>query len=210
MTGTLRCEPLPGLVVFALAADFPQPLGLLGAMPVPAAVPEASAELRTAVRDMLRQKGYRPTGRGKPSSEYLATALADGRWPQINVAVDAGNHVSLASGLPISVVDRELLRGELSVATCGEGAAYVFNAGGQTIDLAGLVCLHDEDGPCANAVKDAQRTKTRPETTRVLAVVWGCDAGSPGRTEHAAAALAEAFTRGGATVARVETAQATA
>ena len=27
MTGALRCEPLPGLVVFALAADFPQPLG---------------------------------------------------------------------------------------------------------------------------------------------------------------------------------------
>ena len=210
MTATLRCEPLPGLVVFALAADFPQPLGALGALPVPVDPPDTSPELRTAVRDMLRQKGYRPTGRGKPSSEYLATALAEGRWPQINVAVDAGNHASLASGLPISVVDRDLLRGALSVASCGEGKAYVFNAGGQTIDLAGLVCLHDEDGPCANAVKDAQRTKTRPETTRVLAVVWGCDTGMPGRTERAAAGLADAFTRAGAEVARIETAQATA
>lgn len=210
MTATLRCESLPGLVVVALAADFAQAIGELGALPLPAAATESSADLRTAVRDMLRQKGYRPTGRGKPSSEYLAGALAEGRWPQINAAVDAGNHVSLASGLPISVVDRDRLRGEWSVATCGEGAAYVFNASGQTIDLAGLVCLHDADGPCANAVKDAQRTKTKPETTRVLAVVWGCDAGEPGRTERAAAALAAAFARAGATVARIETTTATA
>ncbi len=210
MSAALRCEALPGLVVAALAADFPQPLGALGALPVPAAPGEASAELRTAVRDMLRQKGYRPTGRGKPSSEYLANALAEGRWPQINAAVDAGNHVSLATGLPISVVDRDLVRGALSVATCGEGSAYVFNASGQTIDLAGLVCLHDGEGPCANAVKDAQRTKTKPETTRVLAVVWGCDAGGPGRTERAAAALADAFARLGATVARIDTTTATA
>ncbi|HEX2190702.1 MAG TPA: hypothetical protein VHG51_17470, partial [Longimicrobiaceae bacterium] len=39
--------------------------------------------------------------------------------------------------------------------------------------LAGLLCLWDADGPCANAVRDAQRTKTRPETVETLSVVWG-------------------------------------
>jgi DNA/RNA-binding domain of Phe-tRNA-synthetase-like protein len=86
------------------------------------------------------------------------------------------------------------------VATSPEGATYVFNQGGQTIDLGGLVCLCDEVGPCANAVKDAQRTKTRPETTRVLAVVWGCDAGQPGRTQRAADLLAASLQAAGAAV----------
>jgi hypothetical protein len=49
------------------------------------------------------------------------------------------------------------------------------------IDVAGLLCLFDAEGPCANAVKDAQRTKTTPETTRTLSVVWGTTA-LPGRT----------------------------
>ncbi len=48
--------------------------------------------------------------------------------------------------------------------------------GGQTIDLSGLLCLFDAEGPCANPVKDAQRTKTSPATTQVRCVVWGTTA----------------------------------
>src|SRR5262245_38997561 len=50
-----------------------------------------------------------------------------------------------------------------------------FNASGQTIDVEGLLCLFDADGPCANAVKDAQRTKASPATRRTLSVVWACE-----------------------------------
>jgi len=200
MTNGIRVEPLPGLCVLALRAEFASPMSALPVLPVPTDVPMQDDVLRTSVRDMLRQRGYRPTGRGKPSSEYLVGALADGRWPCINAAVDAGNHVSLRSGLPISVVDLDLVSGALSVVTSPDGASYVFNQGGQTIDLGGLVCLCDELGPCANAVKDAQRTKTRPETARVLAVVWGCDTGQPGRTQRAADLLATALQAAGAAV----------
>jgi hypothetical protein len=35
------------------------------------------------------------------------------------------------------------------------------------------LCLCDADGPCANAVKDAQRTKTSGSTRRTLSIVWG-------------------------------------
>ena len=52
----------------------------------------------------------------------------------------------------------------------------MFNVSSQTIDLGGLLCLFDADGPCANAVKDAQRTKTSAATTRTLSVVWGTSA----------------------------------
>ena len=50
---------------------------------------------------------------------------------------------------------------------------YIFNSAGQVIRLDGLLCLFDADGPCANAVKDSQRTKTGPEARRTLSLIWG-------------------------------------
>ena len=58
----------------------------------------------------------------------------------------------------------------------------MFNSAGQEIDLEGLLCLHDANGPCANAVKDAQRTKTDAATTKVWIVIWGTKA-LAGRTD---------------------------
>jgi DNA/RNA-binding domain of Phe-tRNA-synthetase-like protein len=130
-------------------------------------------ELRVAIRDLLRHGGYRPTGRGKPSSEYLVRAASEGALGSINPAVDACNAVSLASGIPISVVDGDLVQPPLRIGVADPGAAYVFNAAGQMIDLEGLICLFDLGGPCANAVKDSQRTKTNDRTTRTLSVLWG-------------------------------------
>ncbi len=132
-----------------------------------------SEELRVAVREVLRHGGYKPTGRGKPSSEYLLRAAQEGGLSSINALVDACNVTSLHSGFPISVVDLDLARAPLSIAVAATGASYVFNTSGQTIDLAGLLCVFDADGPCANAVKDAQRTKTHPGTKRTLSVIWG-------------------------------------
>ncbi|HBM97759.1 TPA: hypothetical protein DD394_09915 [bacterium UBP9_UBA11836] len=33
--------------------------------------------------------------------------------------------------------------------------------------------MRDQEGPCANPVKDSQRTKTNEETRRTLTIVWG-------------------------------------
>ena len=131
--------------------------------------------IRKDVRDVLRHGGYKPTGRGKPASEYLVKAAAKG-LRSINLAVDACNVVSLHSGLPISVVDLDRAAAPLSVAIADADASYVFNASGQEIRLGGLLCLHDAEGPCANAVKDSQRTKTHDGTTRTLSLVWGAKA----------------------------------
>lgn len=191
--------PLPRFVPVVLAIDLPV---ALAAIPTPQVVRDlllpnatapmsSSAVLCTAVRDVLRQRGYRPTGRGKPSSEYLIAAVAEGRLSAINAVVDAGNAVSLHSGLPISVVDRDLLMGDVTIAVPAEGTKFVFNASGQEIDVGGLPCLFDTLGPCANAVKDAQRTKTTAATRRVLAVVWGVAAPEPARPAAAAFWLAE-------------------
>ncbi|MBL8754236.1 MAG: hypothetical protein JNK15_13120 [Planctomycetes bacterium] len=198
----------PGLAVQVLQATFPRPLGetasppwLLELLRVGVAAPVQTSEgVRTAVRDVLRLHGYRPTGRGKPSSEYLVSAVGDGRLGTINAAVDAGNVVSLHSGLPISVVDLDLCRPPLRIDVPPPGSAYVFNRSGQTIDVGGLVSLHDADGACANAVKDAQRTKTTPATVRVLAVVWGASAPDPAHAGRTAQWLRAVFERLGAVV----------
>ena len=102
----------------------------------------------------------------------------------INPAVDACNAVSLHSGFPVSVVDLDRARAPFRIGVAPPDAKYVFNASGQEIDLGGLVCLFDADGPCANAVRDSQRTKTRAETARTLSVLWGC-AGFEDRLRHA-------------------------
>jgi DNA/RNA-binding domain of Phe-tRNA-synthetase-like protein len=79
----------------------------------------------------------------------------------------------LHSGLPISVVDLDRIEEPLRIAIAAPDASYVFNRSGQEIELKGLLCLHDREGPCANAVKDSQRTKTSEHTRRTLSVVWG-------------------------------------
>jgi hypothetical protein len=61
------------------------------------------------------------------------------------------------------------------------GTRYPFNAAGQVIDVANLLCLFDSLGPCGNPVKDSQRTKTGPETRRTLSLIWGTSA-LPGRS----------------------------
>ncbi|HKU43632.1 MAG TPA: phenylalanine--tRNA ligase beta subunit-related protein [Polyangiales bacterium] len=132
--------------------------------------------LRASIRDLLRHSGFKPTGRSKPASEYLLRAQAEGGLRPINFAVDVCNLVSLYSGLPISVVDLDRLAMPVSIAPADEAASYVFNPAGQTIDVGRLLCLHDANGPCANAVKDAQRTKTSDETRNTLSVIWSSQA----------------------------------
>jgi DNA/RNA-binding domain of Phe-tRNA-synthetase-like protein len=177
----LTVDPHPLLDLKWFTTTFPRPLGemptppdLLALLKADAAAPLASDDaVREAVRDLLRHGGFKPTGRSKPASEYLIKAAGEGGLSSINLAVDACNAVSLHSGLPISVVDLDRAAAPFRVGIATPGASYVFNASGQTIDVAGLLCLMDAEGPCANAVKDAQRTKTTPATTRTLTLIWG-------------------------------------
>lgn len=178
----LIAEEHPLLRATAFATRFPMSLAQQATPPDVAAglaLEDARAPLardesvRAAVRDLLRHGGYKPTGRGKPASEYLVRAAEEGALASINLAVDACNVVSLHSGFPISVVDIDRARPPFRIGIAAEGSSYVFNASGQEIDLGGLLCLFDANGPCANAVRDAQRTKTHAGTRDTLSVVWG-------------------------------------
>lgn len=203
----LVVEPHPLADFAALVTQFPQPLASMPSSPellhllgADAAAPLASSDdVRAKVRDLLRHGGFKPTGRSKPAAEYLLRAAGEGTLGSINLAVDVCNAVSLHSGLPISVIDLDRATPPLNVAIAPQETAYVFNQAGQSIDVGGLVCLCDSAGPCANAVKDAQRTKTNGETRRTLTIIWGTTA-LPGRASATAAWYCDLLQAHGAAV----------
>jgi DNA/RNA-binding domain of Phe-tRNA-synthetase-like protein len=174
-------DPHPLLDAAVFISTFPRPVGeiptpkaacdlLVAGAPGPFPPPDVA--FRKTVRDLLRHSGFKPTGRSKPASEYLANAVTDVPF-LINVAADIGNAVSLHCGLPIGVVDADKAPPPYRIRLAGPGESYAFNPSGQVIDLQGLIVLCDAQGPCANPVKDAQRTKTDATTTRTVNVIWG-------------------------------------
>ncbi len=189
MTLTVSVAAHPLLEADAFAMRFAQPLE---ALVTPASIlsllePQASAPIcssdtvRGEVRALLRHGGFKPAGRSKPASEYLHAVQLEGNFPAINAAVDACNVVSLHSGLPISLVDLDRTVGALRIGIADHGTSYPFNPSGQLIDVGGLCCLFDAEGPTGTPVKDAQRTKTHAGTQHALAIIWGTRALS-GRT----------------------------
>ena len=178
---SVSVAPHPLLRPVAFVTAFPEPLGTLSTPREILALltPEATAPIsrdedhRMAVRDMLRHWGHKPAGRGKPASEYLVRAVDRGELDSINLAVDICNAVSYHSGHSIALVDLDLGSPPFRVAPGPEDGSYVFNRSGQEMSLRGLICLFDDQGPCGNPVKDAQRTKTNEATTRTLTVIWG-------------------------------------
>jgi DNA/RNA-binding domain of Phe-tRNA-synthetase-like protein len=131
---------------------------------------------RERVRDMLRHGRFKPTGRAKPSSEFLLQAAGRGEFPLVSPVVDVNNLVSLETGFPASVFDAALTGGELLLRRGLVGESYVFNRAGHEIDLTDLVVVcrraGDDWGPCGNPIKDAMATKVGPVTERAVGVLY--------------------------------------
>ena len=191
---TIAIEPHPLLDAGMFEIRFGRPLSSIETPDVIAQLCRSGAaaplsvtdNVKSATRALLRHTGYKPSGRSKPASEYLAAAFAEQRFPRINAGVDICNVVSLWSGLPISVVDVDRLVPPLAIRAAPPGTTYAFNPSGQVIDAGGLLCLYDADGPSGTPVKDAQRTKTHDDSQNMLAIVWGTHA-LPGRTAETVA-----------------------
>ena len=198
-----------GVVVARGCTTGPSPSGLDEALHkaiAEAKVRTGEEEVTKPVRAMLRHGIYKPTGRGKPASEYLLKAARGDAFPRINNLVDLNNLVSLRALLPISLVD--LGRAEATRFAIRRGRpdeSYVFNTAGQRIDLQDLllVARGEADEPCANPVKDSMATKLDAQATDVMAVLYAPE-GLPGYLQMASAEFAEGFRRWGA-AASVET-----
>jgi DNA/RNA-binding domain of Phe-tRNA-synthetase-like protein len=164
-----------GVKVMAAPAELARQLDELVARRAAEEFPPAN--VKEGVRQMLRHGGFRPSGRNKPASEYLAQAAREGRFPRINNLVDINNLVSLESGLPISMLDLKTVGDAVELRYGREGEKYVFNSTGQEIELEGLVCACRVEGasnvPMGNPVKDSMVGKLKETTSSVIGVVYG-------------------------------------
>lgn len=166
-----------GVEVAAADAELSAALAAGSADPARQGLDEAT---RAGIRDLLRGRGYKPSGRGKPASEFLHAAAARGAFPSINNVVDINNLLSLEYGWPISVFDLDRARAEegggaaeLELRFGGDEESFVFNPAGQSIDIGGLVVVaRVGGGAIGNPVKDSMATKIEERTRRVLAVVY--------------------------------------
>jgi len=152
-----------------------------------------TAERKAAVRDMLRHGVYKPTGRGKPASEYLLKAAVEGRFPVINNLADINNLVSVTTLLPVSVIDLDLASSDAFTVRWGrENEEYVFNPSGQVLKLQDLLLAAriPDDVPAASPIKDCQATKTHDGTARALGLVY-----APLNLKHAALEAAACMAR---------------
>ena len=149
-------------------------------------------EVRVGIRSLLRGHGYKPAGRGKPASEFLAGAAAQEQMPQINNLVDVNNLLSLETGWPISILDVDRAGTEVFELRHGHpDESYVFNNAGHEISLGGLLCVARPEGEAfGNPVKDSMATKLAPETNRVLGVIYSSRAVA---TPEQVAAASERF-----------------
>lgn len=143
------------------------------------AEPLAASEeaLRQGCRDVLRNGRYKPTGRGKPASEYLLRAATAEEFPRINGPVDANNLVSLGRLVPISVWDLDLAgTGGFELRLGRPGESYVFNAAGQTLELEDLLCgaglVGEASRPMVTPIKDGLATKLTPASTRLAGCIY--------------------------------------
>lgn len=141
---------------------------------------EFPSEVKEAVRNLLKSGGFKPSGRNKPASEYLAQAAREGRFPTINNLVDINNYVSLSTGLPISLLNADEIGETLSLRFGKEGEKYIFNSAGQEIDLEGLICscCASTDTPLGNPVKDSITGKIKESSSHVVGVIYSPNNGA--------------------------------
>jgi DNA/RNA-binding domain of Phe-tRNA-synthetase-like protein len=162
-------------------------------------LPPDLEHVRLESRNMLRNGVYKPTGRGKPASEYLLRAARDPEsFPRINWPVDVCNFVSLKYLMPVSIWDVDAAGTSEYVFRLGRpDEKYVFNTAGQVIALQDLAvgCSvfadRSADGmPIVNPVKDSMKTKTGPSTVHVAGAIYAPAHGGNSRLDEACAEFA--------------------
>ena len=166
----VACGPAPALLSEELEGWIERRRG--------AELEPAEEALRRGSRDVLRNGKYKPTGRGKPASEYLVRAATDDSFPRINGPVDANNLISLQHCVAVSLWDQTLAGGsELELRLGAEDEQFVFNQAGQLLRLKDLVCgcVLDHAPPTApivTPIKDSLATKIHSSTTHVAGCIY--------------------------------------
>ena len=116
-------------------------------------------------RALYRRFGSDPT-KTRPSSEALLRRLKKGEpLPRVNSLVDVANAMSVQLQVPVGLYDLDKVKGELSVRLGAEGEGYT-GIGKERVNVAGRLCVADDDGPCGNPTSDSARTMITIATER--------------------------------------------
>ena len=147
----------------------------------------------TEARNLYKSFGMDPS-RHRPSSEaLLRRALKGMELYRIDAVVDLGNLISLRHQLPLGLYDLGHVEGEVVRIRVGEeGAAYEGIRKGE-VHLAGRLCVVDDAGPFGSPTSDSHRTRIRPTTERVLAILFAPIEGERQRLLAAGEDLGAAF-----------------
>jgi DNA/RNA-binding domain of Phe-tRNA-synthetase-like protein len=130
---------------------------------------------REAVRALLRKGGFKPSGRSKPAQEYLARCLDESKFPRVHPAVDCLNAISVRSGIPISMLDRDAFSDRMLIRLGKPSESYVFNSVGQELDLENLIVVcggSDEQKPLGTPVKDSMAGKIDKTVSRIVCILY--------------------------------------
>ncbi len=138
---------------------------------------EKEEKIREECRNILRNGKYKPTGRGKPASEYLLRSALEDNFPIINNAVDANNYISLKYLIPISIWDIDLAQSNHFIFRLGkENESYIFNHTGQVIELQDLITgfsIHDDiEIPMVTPIKDSLKTKIQSSSHHIASALY--------------------------------------
>jgi DNA/RNA-binding domain of Phe-tRNA-synthetase-like protein len=129
--------------------------------------------IKASVRDMLRNGKYKPTGRGKPASEYLINSIIKNmEFPFINNIVDINNYISILSQLPISTFNSDVCKYPISIRYGKADESYIFNKSNQEIQLQDLLLTADTETALGNPVKDSMKSKVFEGTKNIFAVIY--------------------------------------
>lgn len=131
---------------------------------------------REAVRGLLRRGGFKPSGRSRPAQEYLLRCYHDGTFPRVHPAVDCLNVFSLRTGIPISMLVRDAFPEGLRIRLGRAGESYVFNQGGQELQLEGLIVScggEGSDRPLGTPVKDSMAGKIDTAVDAIVCILYG-------------------------------------
>lgn len=128
-----------------------------------------------ATREAYRRCGKDPS-RYRPSGEALVRrTLKGGELYRVSTLVDLINLASIAYGYSIGGFDAGRIEGDcLTLGIGREGEDYA-GIGRGPLNIAGLPVYRDRLGGIGTPTSDHERTKLRPETTRLLAIVNGYD-----------------------------------
>lgn len=117
-------------------------------------------------RELYRRFGTDPT-RTRPSSEALLRRMKKGELlPRVNSLVDVANALSVQLQVPVGLYDLDRVRGDELVLRLGVDGEGYEGIGKDHVNVAGRICVADEEGPCGNPSADAARTMITTITER--------------------------------------------